>query len=578
MMKTLRAILLLITCLAVTACTSRNQVVVGPESVLSYVLSCYYPPHGFGHRDFPHVTLSHTWHALRTLKALNSPIPAADSCSRYISSVVQTPQAGPWHQYRQLMSLADLGVSPPPGTGYRILRMQHREGGWPGPDGYVSIDATYRAVTLLQTLGSTPLRRENAARFLVERLHRDGGFRDIPRSAAADDSVSLPEADMLHTCQAVHALRILGYEIPWKRSVVAWIRSCQRKNGGFAPTVSSPVTDVWYTSLAISALRVLGTAPIDSIRTVEFVNSCQNADGGFGDRPGSASRLAATHYAVSALEALCGSPTSGIHSKSVPLAAYAELPDTSAHTLHAYPGPMPGTKHRAERMWWPGVPMYALPDSLEQIQQYVGSADLHVTDSTLTTFLWQVPYPAFPESLTTAQITFLTGTSSGPRVVQALRSVWDLHTGSDLTFGQTVGRITRIMNERNVVTCIRAGTGNQFRDYRMMDDIITHTATGCTYVVAYSDGTSTLEHSPWMERLLCSIPGVVLIGGSDPANNRIGCMIWCGSGGDGEFLDALREGRVVCAFASTENSTARLLQGDPAITSAVSHRLNGNRW
>ena len=562
-------------CMTAAGCSRPVDVTVGAASTVSYVLSCRKASGAFGAREATGTTLADTWHAVAALQAFEWPLPAPGRCAEHVRDMTPPDGAHAWWPHARLVTLLALGDSAHPGAAYDLARTQTRSGGWRAPGGdEPTLPATSQAVGDLVSLRRTRFDRESAARFVVERLYRDGSFRDTPREVAVQDSAAtLPEADVLHAHAGITALHSLGYEVPWRRSVVTWLRSCQREDGGFAATPTSRTTDVWYTYLAVRALRTLGAAPADSAAAVEFINACQNADGGFGDRPGSLSRLASTRFAVCALRDLCGSATLGIHPKNVPAELHAAPEAPAGAIQHAYPGPLPGAKLRGERLWWPGTPVYLLPDSLDEIMRYVEVNDLFVSDSTLSTFLWQVPYPALPESVTTASVSFLVGTSSGPRVAQALRSAWDVHPIVSSGLGALVGRISRIMEGRRIAICLRLGSGDQWADYRAMDELLEQRLDNCALVVGYFDGTTPLDASPWLERLTGTMPCVLLIRGSGEMPGHATHMLWVGTEGDDEeFLDALSAAAATCPIGSMGPSSSRTF-ARPSAAEAVRRAL-----
>lgn len=114
---------------------------------------------------------------------------------------------------------------------------------------------------------------------------------------------------------------------------VAWVRSCQRRSGGFtwSPSPSlGGVENVIYTWAAVSLLDSAGAAPKDKIACVNWLRAQFTSEGGFRDRPGAKVNLTATYYALDALRILKASVHEEGH--SAPAIRRPQLPTE----LHIY--------------------------------------------------------------------------------------------------------------------------------------------------------------------------------------------------------------------------------------------------
>jgi hypothetical protein len=136
--------------------------------------------------------------------------------------------------------------------------------------------------------------------YLDERRRGTGSFNNTP---AADRS----DGHVLNTWWGLEALKVLGREREQRDATIAWLRGCQRPDGGFTYQPGAAlggVTDVAYTWAAVRALALLDAAPGDREGCLRSLGSLSNADGGFGPRPGWASNPVATYYALDALAAM----------------------------------------------------------------------------------------------------------------------------------------------------------------------------------------------------------------------------------------------------------------------------------
>lgn len=137
--------------------------------------------------------------------------------------------------------------------------------------------------------------------YVTSRRRANGSYNNTP---AADGS----EGHVMNTLWGLQAARTLGLPPAGDpAATVAWLRACQRPDGGFtfqpAPNFGG-VTDVAYTRAALRSLRLLGAAPADPAAARDWLHRLANADGGFADRPGWLSNPLATYHALDALAAL----------------------------------------------------------------------------------------------------------------------------------------------------------------------------------------------------------------------------------------------------------------------------------
>ncbi len=185
--------------------------------------------------------------------------------------------------------------------------------------GYYNLSSLYYTVAAVIASGRTVDGADALVKFIRERQAPGGGFVDVRSSGTAPKDA---DAHLAHTCQAVATLRLLGEEIPNRRDIIAFARSCQDTGdddgeevtgegtpaGGFRfhpdRTKAGNFADVYYTCCGLQILHQLDAAPTDPAGCLKWLNRLQNVDGGFGDRPGWRSRLYSTYYAVHSLTLL----------------------------------------------------------------------------------------------------------------------------------------------------------------------------------------------------------------------------------------------------------------------------------
>lgn len=107
-----------------------------------------------------------------------------------------------------------------------------------------SVPATAAAVTVLHHLGGGPP-GESAAWMLAQQVPA-GGFLAIPLA---------PQADLLSTATALHALSLLGADLAGVRPpCLRFVHSLRRADGGFAGHAEDPTSDCEYTCYALLSL------------------------------------------------------------------------------------------------------------------------------------------------------------------------------------------------------------------------------------------------------------------------------------------------------------------------------------
>ena len=588
--------LLCVACaVAVTGCgNARRTTVVGAASALSYTLSAAKPEGGFGPVFQPYRGVHWTFFGLAILRTAGAPIPNRVETASFLREQPAGPQLSE-PDFQRVLALHMLGFVSDDSTISGLKATQGLDGGWNG-----SIGATYRAIELLTTLGAKPVFPEKAAQFFVDRLSQDGFFREIPRPGTRSDSLriaslrndSTSESSVLlwtehiwNTYCAVQTLTKLGYEVPWRPRVRAWLQSCQNQDGGFSFLPASQVTqssDVWYAWLAIDALRALGAVPADSLGAVAFINACQNADGGFGDRPGRQSRLESTYYAIAALNSLCGGVEAGLKEKvrvQPPLIRRDGSRDYTANYLY-----VPSVNRVPSRgfrsLQGRGLPLLAMGDDIVSTDSVRGERAAGATGSVQVSGLVET----FPRSVIVrlpgnvwagCRVSFRIGAAQKSVLMGLLRdseSEWAVGTApSGIPWGVFLERYVTPFVTRGALPVLQIEPGDQAGIYALTEAVGTGLSSDVAVAAALDDGTDLARTCPRIERLNGLVPFTVALGGVSREENAR--TLWLGNKPNSEgFLEALKNGRAVCAVRTGDSPTGVVFYGDPgAIAFAAAH-------
>ncbi len=301
----------------------QEHVRVDGEAAVRYLLGCRRENGAFGPPDRPYTDLAWTYPAVHGLLLLGEKIPDPELCLRNGRSAETRTKTWSLHQKARLNAL--LGGPPPVAAGkaWTLERRDRKNYEEPFAVGaYFDLESLWHMASALAHAGGTFANAAEIEAFVRARQAPGGGFAETRDPGPAD-----AQAHLLPSAHAALVLSLLGREVP---RAAEWIRSCQDESGGFRgrPGSDAPedAPDVWFAHAAVRALKALGSRPRDPEACARWLDGLQNADGGFGDRPGWASRIYATFYAVHALADLTGDARKAIRPKERRAAA-AAIPD-----------------------------------------------------------------------------------------------------------------------------------------------------------------------------------------------------------------------------------------------------------
>jgi hypothetical protein len=279
----------------------------GHSDVLAYLERLARPDGGYAWDDLARAHLTPTFAAIGCYRLLGRRPPEPERLAEWIRThhparLKKLEQEHRVFEYQQIQSILWLGGD---ASDFRT-RVQ----AWVRPLPYLpqyeqSANPVFRfqltAFTCRALLG---LPRDELAPafvgYLEARRRGNGSFNATPAADGSDGHVA-------NTWWGLEALATLGRGTERASETIAWLRACQRDDGGFTyqpGAAVAPASCALYTWAAVRALKQLGGEPQDRTACIRFLASVHNDDCGCGDRPGWASNPVATYQVLDALHAL----------------------------------------------------------------------------------------------------------------------------------------------------------------------------------------------------------------------------------------------------------------------------------
>ncbi|KAF8383374.1 ggtb-1 [Pristionchus pacificus] len=162
---------------------------------------------------------------------------------------------------------------------------------------YLRISGIYWCVAAMDLLGKlSDMDGESIVSYVLSMQRENGGF------APAENH----DAHLLHTLCAIQILYILGAKDRLgdaeRRKVIEFVKARQLEDGSFSGDESNEI-DTRFSFVALCTLHLLDSMEaVDTEKACEFVLRCYNPDGGFGTRPGSESHSGQVYCCVGALK------------------------------------------------------------------------------------------------------------------------------------------------------------------------------------------------------------------------------------------------------------------------------------
>ena len=277
------------------------------DAVVRYLESLARPDGGYGWEGQEHSHLTPTFFVIGCYRLLGQTPPRKSDLAQFIrthhpGALKKLEQERRIFDFQQVQALVWLGED--------ASALKEKILSWKQPLAYLKqyeqhgypLFSSEMGVILSRALLGVPASELPFAfaDYLVSRRRSNGSFNNTP---AADGS----DGHVLSTWWGLQAQQNLRIANDSTAETIAWLRSCQLRNGGFtfAPKPEfGGVDDVAYTWAAVRALKHLEARPAKADACIAWIHSLANSDGGFADRPGWLSNPMATYYALDALDAL----------------------------------------------------------------------------------------------------------------------------------------------------------------------------------------------------------------------------------------------------------------------------------
>lgn len=153
-----------------------------------------------------------------------------------------------------------------------LKRSQRNDGGFAGREGPSDLYYTafaLRSLALLGELDGEPA--ERAAAFLK---------RQLSGQTPLVDFISLLFAGaLLQTAAGIDVFADAALE--WRESVIELFQRFRRADGGYAKTEEGQSSSTYHTFLVVVAMQLLGHPPTDVATLIDFIRSRRREDGGF---------------------------------------------------------------------------------------------------------------------------------------------------------------------------------------------------------------------------------------------------------------------------------------------------------
>lgn len=247
----------------------------------NYVNSCRRPAEGYSSQAGWITDAANTYFSLMSLEILDESPESQAELVQWIKEC-QNYRSG---------ELGGFGSSPRPAEYYGLSYIGYAHN-WES-----SLQYTYFALHALHLLGQGPINASLAQDFVNSYIHSDGGAHCGIWSRSATSP-----RDVLSTYWLLKCFDRLSMtpSASWKDKTVQYLRGLQQADGGFS-WKNGKTSTVRHTWLSVEALEMLDAVPYNQTGLISWLNQCANADGGFGNRPGAASDVLSTCYAVSIL-------------------------------------------------------------------------------------------------------------------------------------------------------------------------------------------------------------------------------------------------------------------------------------
>jgi len=236
------------------------------SSVEEYVKACRNLDGGYAFTAGVDSNAQDTYYALCIFNILEVPPPDIDRTTDWLLNFPASDLHAPYY-VDQVLVLCGIPVR----TELKKFVERRLKTIWRKIDTYVEVASEFDSLFMMARLirlANIDFKADEAVAWLLSFANPDGGFGMGGRSTMAS------------TYHAVSAL--IDFRSPvFNPKLERFVRSCERRDGGFAsvPSTSRPFME--DTFFGVSLLKVLNRQPNFPVETINFVLRCQNANGGF---------------------------------------------------------------------------------------------------------------------------------------------------------------------------------------------------------------------------------------------------------------------------------------------------------
>ena len=451
--------------------------------------------------------------------------------------------------------------------------------------GYYNLSSLHYVLAGLGASGRKAANPDGVVGYILGRRTQGGGFVDL---RADGHCLADKEAHLAHTHHAISCLQLIGFRFSNPYKSIQFLQACQTPDGGFrwSPEKSAPGNDadLYYTWCAVSALEQLGARPEDAGKCVRWIQSLQNEDGGFGDKPGWRSRLYSTYYAVEALEMLgwdekspkqkktgtgmsplrCGGQGLGVFQAlmKVPVVDPGDLPGLQARGLDllglkSYDFGKAQELQMAARKMDPPMEVVLCPEAYPHRAVWIGGPKFHHIANPTLNPSWCEREQSIWKAADEAGKLGLPWPEYQRQVIRPLRQMGSLvYPEQDFEMEFALAAYDEGLRTGRGYNAVLAGFNWSPRDF--------------------------VRVFPWRERYVDKLVPVADVDAHgdlkkwSPQLDHCRMLFMATGPGYGEFLEAGRDGRVVCAVLGEDGKVA--LYGRAAVVAEMRKREREAEW
>jgi hypothetical protein len=262
------------------------------EKVINYVVSRQNPDGGFTFVEDNDSNAQDTYYGLAILKSLDSSFPKMEKTVEWLREF----KVGAIYSYYYVgRALSLCGEHLDDRFQKYVAQTIASKRYFGSVDVYIEVASEFRAthmvLELVSLLGISPPAND-VVNWLLKYKNGNGGFGAHKHS------------NINSTYYAMASLDMMGFDMESLQGTKAFLRTCEKRYGGFTVVPHNLAPYMEYTYYGVMALDALEENCRFPSQTVEFVLSCQNANGGFARTDLGISTFENTFEAIKVLQKL----------------------------------------------------------------------------------------------------------------------------------------------------------------------------------------------------------------------------------------------------------------------------------